>query len=255
MFNKLYLCLVTGRQKGKYISPELRVQWEKDRVKKAEHKLARAQARLKLAADPFLAKMGGKKGRKAMLAAAKDRTVDLAYVVEQIRAFVMNIGGQASMMMPPMEKADRKIVHELALTFGLKSVSKGRGEGRYTTVTKTTRTGWGVDEAKVKHILSRANRWGGGGKSNGKTSMPRHKDGEEVGKVQLDIPFYPKFSKLTRGCSQAAPRIGQSNIGFRILQSMGWSEGDQVGVSSGGLHVPLTAVIKNTKLGLGASVA
>jgi hypothetical protein len=33
---------------------------------------------------------------------------------------------------------------------------------------------------------------------------------------------------------------------------MGWSEGDSVGLS-GGLQNPLTAVIKNTKLGLGAT--
>lgn len=33
---------------------------------------------------------------------------------------------------------------------------------------------------------------------------------------------------------------------------MGWSEGDRIGIT-GGLDVPLTAVIKHTKLGLGAS--
>jgi hypothetical protein len=32
---------------------------------------------------------------------------------------------------------------------------------------------------------------------------------------------------------------------------MGWVEGDRIGVT-GGLEVPITAVIKNTKLGLGA---
>ena len=52
--------------------------------------------------------------------------------------------------------------------------------------------------------------------------------------------------------TQAAPKIGEANIGFRMLASMGWSEGDRIGIS-GGLAAPLTAVIKNTKLGLGAS--
>lgn len=37
-----------------------------------------------------------------------------------------------------------------------------------------------------------------------------------------------------------------------MLASMGWSEGDRIGIS-GGLVAPLTAVIKNTKLGLGAN--
>jgi len=51
---------------------------------------------------------------------------------------------------------------------------------------------------------------------------------------------------------QEAPKIGQSNIGFKMLQSMGWLEGDRIGVS-GGLDAPLIALIKNTKLGLGAT--
>ena len=37
-----------------------------------------------------------------------------------------------------------------------------------------------------------------------------------------------------------------------MLASMGWAEGDRIG-KAGGLSAPLTAVIKNTKLGLGAS--
>ena len=57
---------------------------------------------------------------------------------------------------------------------------------------------------------------------------------------------------LTQMMSKMAPKIGDSNIGFRMLQAMGWLEGDRIGIS-GGLQVPLTAIIKNTKLGLGAS--
>ena len=38
-----------------------------------------------------------------------------------------------------------------------------------------------------------------------------------------------------------------------MLALMGWSEGDRIGMQAGGLQDPLTAVIKHTKLGLGAS--
>lgn len=34
---------------------------------------------------------------------------------------------------------------------------------------------------------------------------------------------------------------------------MGWSEGDRIGVSSEGLDAPITAVIKHSKRGLGAT--
>jgi hypothetical protein len=39
-----------------------------------------------------------------------------------------------------------------------------------------------------------------------------------------------------------------------MLASMGWAEGDVIGGdASTGIHAPLTAIIKNTKLGLGAT--
>lgn len=39
-----------------------------------------------------------------------------------------------------------------------------------------------------------------------------------------------------------------------MLAAMGWSEGDRIGTSDGsGLTAPLTAIIKTTKLGLGAA--
>ena len=53
---------------------------------------------------------------------------------------------------------------------------------------------------------------------------------------------------------QAAPKIGETNIGFVLLASMGWADGVAIGLS-GGLEAPIAAVIKITKLGLGAGVS
>lgn len=233
------------RDKCRDLPPELRDQWEKDRQKKAEYKREREQARLIQAADPVAAKKGGKKGRKAMLAAARldptiiaipNRIIDMTTLVQQIRQFIANIDGPQSMSLPPTNKGTRKNVHKLALAFNLKSFSKGKGDARYTTMTKTTKTGVCVDEAEIARITRRGGDFGDEefvnkkGKGKGKL-VPKHKDGDEVGKE--------------------APRIGESNIGFRMLASMGWSEGDHIGIS-GGLKDPVTAVIKTTKLGLGA---
>lgn len=184
----------------KDLPTELQAIWQKDRDKKAANKKARAQARLELAADPLAPHKGGKKGRKAMLAAAKldptitvlpNRIVDLTTLVQQIRRFIADIGGPQTMSLPPTDKETRKNVHELAIAFQLKSVSKGKGEARYTTLTKTTRSGMGVDERKVGRICRRN---GGGGqfvesfewKGKGKrVEMPRHREGDEIGKVNL----------------------------------------------------------------------
>lgn len=52
---------------------------------------------------------------------------------------------------------------------------------------------------------------------------------------------------------QAAPKIGEGNVGFKLLALMGWTEGQRIGVNGAALAAPLTAVIKTTKLGLGAT--
>ena len=71
----------------KDLPPELQEPWEKDRQKKAENKRKRTLERLTIAADPMAQHKGGKKGHKAMLAAARstedlpNRVVDLTTLV------------------------------------------------------------------------------------------------------------------------------------------------------------------------------
>ena len=73
----------------------------------------------------------------------------------------------------------------------------------------------------------------------------------------LDASSDPGSSRfrLTNGfILQAAPKIDETNVGFMMLASMGWSDGAAIGFS-GGLEGPITAVIKKSKLGLGASTS
>ncbi|KAI0358703.1 hypothetical protein OH77DRAFT_1421143 [Trametes cingulata] len=234
------------RAKEKDVPPELRDQWEKDRQKKAENKRKRALERMKLAADPLATHKGGKKGRKAMLAAARaaddadlpNRITDLVTLEQQIRRFLADIGGRDTMALPPCDKETRKKIHELAGAFNLKSQSKGSGQSRYTTLIKTSKSGIGINERKIRRILKQATNgtWEGPESGRGRSkavSLAKHREGEEVGK--------------------AAPKIGESNIGFKMLAAMGWSDGDRIGLS-GGLEAPLTAIMKKTKLGLGATL-
>jgi len=190
------------KDKTKDLPEALQAQWEQDRLKKAEHKRERAAERLQLAADPLFPKKGGKKGRKAMLRTAKldatitvvpNRVIDMTTLVRQIRRFLADLGGPRSMALPPTNKETRKKMHHMALAFGLKSESKGKGEARYTTLFKTTRSGVGVDERKVAEVMRWGERSGGGsfgggrdndgGKGKGRGGVPKHKEGDEVGKV------------------------------------------------------------------------
>ncbi|KAL1728077.1 hypothetical protein EV714DRAFT_215934 [Schizophyllum commune] len=264
----------TERKKEKYDSlpVELQEQWEKDRAKKAANKRARQLARMQVAADPLAPKKGGKKMKKAIAAAARqmdssygrgdmaysddedlpgtihvipDRVIDMNTLVMEIRRFIADIG-RVSMALPPANKETRKKVHDLAEAFGLKSKSKGKGDARYTTLTRTSRTGYAVSERKIGRIVRGAGGHGGmfgsssfGGEKGKKgkgggapVRVPRHREGEEVGGT--------------------APKIGESNVGFKMLAMMGWQDGQRIGVS-GGLDAPIAAIMKTTKLGLGAT--
>lgn len=55
---------------------------------------------------------------------------DMYSLNDEIRAFIRD-RGKTTMTLQPMEKFNRKMVHELAICYGLKSQSKGKGHGRF----------------------------------------------------------------------------------------------------------------------------
>ena len=203
------------RSKAADLPDDLKILWEKDRLKKAAFKKARYEARLEAAADPLSKKKGGKKGRKAMLTVASidptitvlpNRIIDMVTLVQQIRRFIDD-EERETMSLPPTNKATRKNIHELALAFNVKSISKGNGDARYTTLSKTWRTGvLDVDEGKVAKIARRKNhlrdelfvrgnkktrgdsffqdKKGKKSKTGGQALVPHNREGEEVGKVK-----------------------------------------------------------------------
>lgn len=166
---------------------DLKAQWERDRAKKAENKRLRKEARMLASLDPLVPKKGGKKARKLMMAIFNqlNQTASLSSTETLMREFVANIGGRQSIALPPMNKGSRKIVHELAVAFNLKSGSKGNDPRRYVTLTKTTRSGI-INEGKVRALMKRATRGSGRefeGQKKGRPRMPEHYEGDEVGKV------------------------------------------------------------------------
>ena len=135
-------------------------QWEKDRLKKAKRKSERELARLEAALDPLVTRKGGKKSKKAMIAAAKldpsiaipARSLDMDWVEQQIRRFLADQDKQ-DMTFPACDKGTRKKLHHLAPLFGLKSKSKDGALGRYTTLIKKKRSGKNIDEREVARMM------------------------------------------------------------------------------------------------------
>jgi len=161
----------------------------------------------------------------------------MASLEKQIRKFLAD-PSRSNMALPVTDKETRKRIHLLSGAFNLKSKSKDGMTGRYTTLIKTKHSGYGINEKKIagmmKGFKARASFDGPGFKGKGKQGSmggPKTQEGDVVG--------------------HTAPKIDQTNIGFQMLASMGWADGDTIGLS-GGLDAPITAVIKKTKLGLGA---
>ncbi|EJD52322.1 hypothetical protein AURDEDRAFT_111072 [Auricularia subglabra TFB-10046 SS5] len=231
---------IKRKDKGKtFVDPALAAQWERDRQKKAQQKREREEQRALIAAAALspqhakhLAKRFMKDNRNSGYAtgapiALPDGKADFVVLEAEVRAFVGDLRRDA-LVLPPLDKASRARVHLIAQNFGLKSKSTGGGVSRFVTLSRTSRTReTAQNENKVRRLLY------GGALKGGAPRAPRHRDGDEVGK--------------------AAPKLTDTNLGYRLLQQMGWAEGDRIGLSTRGLEAPISAFIKTTKLGLGAT--
>jgi hypothetical protein len=226
-----------GKPNG--ISPELEEQWQRDRAKKAEFKRLRADARGEAASLGIQWKK-----HRILHGSAPDLLQpanDLDSVERLIRSFLKNLGGPGSLSLPAMSREARKKVHDLAGAFNLKSKSKGKGTSRYTTLIKTAcgtyhewrwwsrlEADWKGKWWQCREAAGRRYRWEFGCKDRREQYGIHSSPTNGVGAF-ISVSFTSNDSPLNR-----------------------WSEGDRIG-KTGGLEVPLTAVIKNTKLGLGAT--
>ncbi|KAL1410593.1 squalene synthetase-like protein [Vanrija albida] len=188
-----------------------------------------------------VARINGRKGRALLL----------PQTLEQVNAQVAEFMADATkttLTLPPMDKEARKKVHMLAECYDLKSKSRGKGLARFPVLIKLVRSGL-RDEDKLERLIAASSQNGGafykalyarkskdgrkapGGAARSGGPSTRAREGELVG--------------------EGADKIGEDNIGHRLLSKMGWSEGGLIGRTGGGLDAPIVAVVKYTKRGLG----
>ncbi|TVY43855.1 Protein SQS1 [Lachnellula occidentalis] len=215
------------------LEASMQMAFENDRFKKKERK----QEREELRAQGLL----GNKNSKPDLKQKFKEGMSIHDVKDQIKGFLM--GSNTTLSLPPMAKADRKVVHELGTAFSLKSKSVGSGKSRAPILTRTSRTprylesNFDAVEARLsrrylprmdvghKQRVQRAPR---GGNSAGVS----YKDGDVVG--------------------ASAPELGVENRGRAMLEKMGWSTGTALGaLNNKGILQPVSHVVKTSKAGLG----
>jgi hypothetical protein len=147
-----------------------------------------------------------------------------------------------------MDKADRKVVHELAAAFNLKSKSAGSGTKRFPVLYRTARTSVYVERTfdALQAKLSRRYlpRMDVGGKRSGAGSS-RVSKGRGFNSAAVSY----RDGDIVGG---SAPELGIENRGRAMLEKMGWSSGTALGaLNNKGILEPVSHVVKTTKAGLG----
>ncbi|TIB63456.1 hypothetical protein E3P78_01759 [Wallemia ichthyophaga] len=250
----------SSKKKKAKVPPQLQRMWDQDRARKAEKKKIREQVRMADALSPYT-KTKGKKGKKmqakAIKAAAElsdDEMLPDFYNTEtintEIQSFV-DVPQRKMMKLPPMDNKSRKQIHMLADTYGLKSKSIGKGVGRHIMLLKTGRTGQNVDYGVVSKAAKACDKGGIGNFYKTLHLARKAASGSKKG----DGGAKPKMIKHTEGTivGHEAQPIGQESVGYKMLATMGWNHGQKMGQSGEGLEAPVAAVIKNSRLGLGAT--
>lgn len=143
-----------------------------------------------------------------------------------------------------MDKRERKIIHELANAFNLKSKSSGAGKNRYPVLYKTKRSLSfdddifdRVEERLTRRLIPRLDRHnkailGSRPRTPASKAGVNYSEGEIVGAT--------------------APELGSDNRGRAMLEKMGWSKGTALGSTDNkGRLIPVEHIMKTNRAGLG----
>ncbi|KAK1520983.1 G-patch domain-containing protein [Colletotrichum abscissum] len=215
---------------------KMQAAWKNDRLKKAERKKERQAMR----SMGLLGKHANPEDLRVKYPHGKFHTL-------RVHSRYWRLTYYHSLTLPPMDNHARKVIHELASKFNIKSKSTGSGDQRRPMLHRTFRTAKFADEifdvaiarvgrkyfprndTAVRAAVQRqsARRGGGGGHAG-----VAYRDGEVVG--------------------GSAPELSQENKGRAMLEKMGWSSGTALGaINNKGILQPVAHVVKRSKAGLG----
>ncbi|ANZ77193.1 BA75_04076T0 [Komagataella pastoris] len=141
---------------------------------------------------------------------------------------------------PPLDPHGIRTLLKLADHYQMKGRKFLKGKRQHVTVIKTKRTHYLSPEYDMIGRLLRQRR--------------------VFNRIDVSKKDFSK-DKLIKGASKShvkegeivgsrAPEIGQDNIGRRMLERLGWSKGEGLGLDSRGVTEPVLAKIKKSRLGL-----
>ena len=212
--------------------------WANDRSKKAAKKVEREELRAQ-------GLLGRANKFKADLSVKFSDGMSLDDVRAEMKVLLSD-PNMTTKAFPPMDKKERKLLHEIAHALELTSTSRGSGKNRFTVLTKRARTpGW--DDMRWNRVQRIANRGflrGSGKGSSGIGGAARAGRGGG-------------FSKAATGYANgevvgaAAPEIAPTSFGHKLMLKMGWEKGTALGKAGEGMLLPVEARVKSGRGGLG----
>ncbi|KAI8991847.1 hypothetical protein BDF20DRAFT_984442 [Mycotypha africana] len=221
---------------------------------------------------------GKRRGKKnGTLQSFADTRLDR--IDQRIRQFIED-DSISSYQFAPMPAFLRKQVHVLAEAYNLKSYSEGKGDTRFTIITKTKRTTIPDDDRFLQDYI-RNMQYNVDDQQrlrNKKHSQQRNqqymtkKQKKQLKALQLQEEKRQQKSQRenTNGnhssnasgnrsalmkpgtivAADAAP-LKEDNVGHRMLALMGWKHGESLGVKKDGIVAPIEAIIRRKNQGLG----
>ncbi|KAL2194598.1 hypothetical protein P885DRAFT_42755 [Corynascus similis CBS 632.67] len=225
------------------IEAALKTAWQRDRERKKSRKLEREALRAEGLLD--------KKATPDDLRVKYLSGMKLDEIKLELTSFL--VGSAERLEFPPLDKHARKILHELASKFDIKSQSTGKGDQRRPVLYRTKRTvqyaSTRVEDA-ASHVDQQALRihrkyFHRVDVKAPRTGSPRNTGGGRSGHKALTL-------REGEVVGASVPELSQDNKGRTMLEKMGWSKGMSLGaLDNQGILEPVAQVMKRSKAGLG----
>jgi hypothetical protein len=227
------------------LKDEMLGHWSNDREKKRLKKAEREELRMQGMLGAGVAKKG-----KSDLSQKYQQGMTVSQIHDEIRIFLQDVT-KTTRAFPPMDKHDRKSLHEIASVLNLKSKSVGAGKTRAPILYKTSRTAEYTD-ATFYRITTAANRGflknsafkGKNPKGGAIPKMQRGGKGRGADTSSTSL----KHGDVVGG---GAKEIGRENFGHRLMEKMGWQSGTALGKDGSGLLTPVEQIMRTGRSGLG----
>lgn len=227
------------------LKDEMLGHWSNDREKKRLKKAEREELRMAGMLGAGVAKKG-----KADLSQKYQQGMTVSQIHDEIRIFLQD-ATKTTRAFPPMDKHDRKELHEIASVLNLKSKSVGAGKNRAPILYKTNRT-QDYSDATFHRITTAANRGflknsafkGKKPKGGAVPKMQRGGKGRGADTSSTGL----KHGDVVGG---GAKEIGRENFGHRLMEKMGWQTGTALGKDGSGLLTPVEQIMRTGRSGLG----